>query len=673
MDKINFPRRFRVYAPLVCLFVALVFLFPKSPKFNFSYTKGSPWMYETLVAKFDFPILKTDAQLIAEREAAASSVVPYYRLDASVAEEIDRNLAEIDFGKWQSVRPVISSTLSSIYSRGVLSNESSSSPIYVQRNKRAEKLPVSEVYTLPQAQALVMTVLKREFPLCNVDSLSASVGLASLLRPDLVYDSQTTELIHEGTVSNISTTMGVVRSGEVIVSNGELVTAEIEQMLNSYKEEYDASVGYSGPRPLMWLGNIVLAFAIILVLFLSIYYCNEKIFGEYNKYLYLLIIFAITVIASCILVRTQQKFFYLVPFTLPALFLLAFFKQRVVFTVYIISLLPMLLFASDGVELFTMYFVAGVVGMLVFGFFNKGWLQFVTALIVFVVMVLVWLAFRMVEGMDALTDYRVIMYMFFAAMLSVAGYPLIFLFEKIFSLVSNSKLVELSDTSNALLRLLADKAPGTFQHSLQVMNLADAAARSIEANVLLVRAGALYHDIGKIANPQCFTEHENQGVNYHQGLTPQESAQEIIRHVSEGLALADKYNLPGIIKDFILTHHGTTCTGYFYTKFLNDGGDPNDAANFRYDGKKPTTKEQVILMLCDGVEAASRSLKDYSQESVSALVDNIMNGKIEENQFTDADITIRELNTVSAEIKTYLMQMYHSRVAYPKRNHRAGR
>ena len=532
MDKINFPRRFRVYAPLVCLFVALVFLFPKSPKFNFSYTKGSPWMYETLVAKFDFPILKTDAQLIAEREAAASSVVPYYRLDASVAEEIDRNLAEIDFGKWQSVRPVISSTLSSIYSRGVLSNESPSSPIYVQRNKRAEKLPVSEVYTLPQAQALVMTVLKREFPLCNVDSLSASVGLASLLRPDLVYDSQTTELIHEGTVNNISTTMGVVRSGEVIVSNGELVTAEIEQMLNSYKEEYDASVGYSGPRPLMWLGNIVLAFAIVLVLFLSIYYCNEKIFGEYNKYLYLLLIFAITVIASCILVRTQQKFFYLVPFTLPALFLLAFFKQRVVFTVYIISLLPMLLFASDGVELFTMYFVAGVVGMLVFGFFNKGWLQFVTALIVFVVMVLVWLAFRMVEGMDALTDYRVIMYMFFAAMLSVAGYPLIFLFEKVFSLVSNSKLVELSDTSNALLRLLADKAPGTFQHSLQVMNLADAAARSIEANVLLVRAGALYHDIGKIANPQCFTENENNGVNYHQGLTPQESADEIIRHLS---------------------------------------------------------------------------------------------------------------------------------------------
>ena len=233
--------------------------------------------------------------------------------------------------------------------------------------------------------------------------------------------------------------------------------------------------------------------------------------------------------------------------------------------------------------------------------------------------------------------------------------------------------MELSDTSNALLRLLADKAPGTFQHSLQVMNLADAAARSIEANVLLVRAGALYHDIGKIANPQCFTENENQGVNYHQGLTPQESAQEIIRHVSEGLALADKYNLPGIIKDFILTHHGTTCTGYFYTKFLNDGGSPDDAANFRYDGKKPTTKEQVILMLCDGVEAASRSLKDYSQESVSALVDNIMNGKIEENQFTDADITIRELNTVSAEIKTYLMQMYHSRVAYPKRNRKAGR
>jgi len=361
------------------------------------------------------------------------------------------------------------------------------------------------------------------------------------------------------------------------------------------------------------------------------------------------------------------------PFTLISLYLLAFFTKRMVFSVYFISLLPMLIFAPNGVELLVTYVVAGSVAMLVFGFFNRGWLQFVTALIVFVVMTMVWGAFRLTDGISGLTDYHTVLDMGLGALLSVACYPLIYLFEKIFKLVSNTKLAELSDTNNKLLRLLADKAPGTFQHCLQVMNLADAAARSIDANVLLVRAGALYHDIGKISNPQCFTENENPGVQYHAGLTVKESAQEIIRHVSDGLALADKHGLPDVIKEFIVSHHGTTCTGYFLTKYLNDGGNPDETAEFYYDGVKPVTKEQVILMVCDAVEAASRSLKDYSPESISALVDRIADGKAKEDQFTDADISLRELNTLKEVIKSYLQQMYHSRVSYPKRKVKAGK
>jgi putative nucleotidyltransferase with HDIG domain len=363
----------------------------------------------------------------------------------------------------------------------------------------------------------------------------------------------------------------------------------------------------------------------------------------------------------------------MVPFTLVSLYLLAFFKQRVVFTVYVISLLPLLLCASNGLEVFFIYLVAGVVGMLVFEYFNRGWLQFVTAFIVFAVMVLVWLAFRLMEGLDTLSEYPIIIYMAFGAFLSVAGYPLIYLFEKIFKLVSKSKLVELSDTSNKLLRRLADEAPGTFQHCLQVMNLADAVARSIDANVALVRAGALYHDIGKLANPACFTENKTEGVNYHEGLTYKESAQEIISHVRNGLELAEKICLPSIVKDFISTHHGTSCTGYFYNKYLNEGGDPNDVAEFFYDGAKPVTKEQVILMLCDSVEAASRSLKDYSQENVSALVENIVGGKMADGQLSEAEISISELNIVKDVMKTYIQQMYHARVAYPKRALRARR
>ena len=253
------------------------------------------------------------------------------------------------------------------------------------------------------------------------------------------------------------------------------------------------------------------------------------------------------------------------------------------------------------------------------------------------------------------------------SLLSVAGYPLIYLFEKIFKLVSNTKLAELSDTNNKLLRILADKAPGTFHHSLQVMNLADAAARSINANVLLVRAGALYHDIGKISNPQCFTENQTSGVRYHEGLSPKESAHEIIRHVSDGLALAEKYGLPGEVKSFIASHHGTTSAAYFLTQYLNDGGDPEDVSGFYYDGVRPVAKEEVVLMICDAVEAASRSLKTYSPESISALVDAIVDGKAKENQFADSDISLREINIMKDEIKSYLQQMYHSRVSYPKR------
>ena len=257
--------------------------------------------------------------------------------------------------------------------------------------------------------------------------------------------------------------------------------------------------------------------------------------------------------------------------------------------------------------------------------------------------------------------------MAFGALLSVAAYPLIYLFEKIFKLVSNTKLVELSDTSNKLLRMLADKAPGTFQHSLQVMNLSDAVARAIDANVLLVRAGALYHDIGKIANPQCFTENENPGVRYHEGLTPKESAQEIIRHVSDGLALAEKYGLPSVIKEFISTHHGTTCTAFFYNKHLVEGGSQSERGDFCYDGNRPTTKEQVVLMMCDAVEAASRSLKDYSPASISELVERIINGKIDDGQLSESEISMSELTVAKEVMKSYLQQMYHARVAYPKR------
>ena len=673
MEKSRFPRGYKVYLPLVLLFALLIFVMPRSPKFNYDYRKGSIWMYEDFVSQFDFPLLKSEEQYKTELQKAGSCVVPVYRQDPSVLEAAYSQLSSSDMGEYNDLKPLVNASLGKIYSKGVLPRNASVEPagvMYLQKDVRASKVPFSEVYTAESAASALRQSLLSEISDAVADSLY-NASLAGLVNSDLVFDQQLTDLIHEENVALVSPTMGVIKTGQTLVSQGELITEEIEQMLDSYKVEYEANVGYVGPPVLQWVGISFVALFLVLVLFFAIYFCNYHIFETYNKYLYILLVFALSAVASFVVAQTEPRYFYMVPYTLIALYLLAFFTRRLVFTVYFISLLPMLIAAPEGIELFFIYLCGGVVVIYVFDYFNRGWLQFVSALITFAVMALVWTSFRLVDGVDAFTTLRPLGHLSLAAFLSVAGYPLIYLFEKMFMLVSSSKLVELSDTSRPLLRMLADKAPGTFQHSLQVMNLADAVARSIDANIPLIRAGALYHDIGKIINPQCFTENETPGVRYHEGLTAKESAQEIIRHVSDGLALADKYSVPGVLKDFIKTHHGTTCTAYFMTQYLNAGGDPAEVDEFYYNGVKPVTREQVILMLCDAVEAASRSLKDYSEQSISSLVDKIVDGKADDGQLSDSDISLREVNRIKEVMKSYLKQMYHSRVSYPKRESKA--
>ena len=673
MEKSRFPRGYKVYLPLVLLFALLVFVMPRSPKFNYDYRKGAIWMYEDLVSQFDFPLLKSEEQYKAELQKAGSSVVPVYRQDPTVLEMAYSQLSSSDLGKYNDLKPLVNASLGKIYSKGVLPRNAAVEPagvMYLQKDFRAAKVPFSEVYTAGSAAIALRQSLLAEIPEAVADSLFGAV-LTGLVNSDLVFDQQLTDLIHVENAALVSPTIGVIKAGQTLVSQGELITEEVERMLDSYKTEYEANVGYAGSPALQWVGNSFVALFLVLVLFFAIYFCNYHIFERYNKYLYILLVFALSAVASFVVAQTEPRYFYMVPYTLIALYLLAFFSRRLVFTVYFISLLPMLIVAPEGIELFFIYLCGGVVVIYVFDYFNRGWLQFVSALITFAVMALVWMSFRLVNGADTFTTFRPLGHLSLAALLSVAGYPLIYLFEKMFMLVSSSKLVELSDTSRPLLRMLADKAPGTFQHSLQVMNLSDAVARSIDANIPLIRAAALYHDIGKIANPQCFTENETPGVRYHEGLTPKESAQEIIRHVSDGLALADKYGVPGVLKDFIRSHHGTTCTAYFLTQYLNAGGDPAETEEFYYNGVKPVTREQVILMLCDAVEAASRSLKDYSEQSISALVDKIVDGKADDGQLSDSDISLREVNRIKEVMKSYLKQMYHSRVSYPKREAKA--
>ena len=675
MIKIKNP--YKVFVPLAILFVILFLIFPRMGKFNYDYKKGSPWMYEPLVAQFDFPILKTDAQIQEEKSLLGSSIIPYFRYsDAVVHDQLDA-VEQLDLKDNNGYKPEILSAFARLYNTGIVSESGSeylpegktfdANVIFVQKDRRARKVPSSEVYTMSEAKDFLLLFLTESKINCDVDSLCRAAGLYDLLKPNLLFDRQTTDLVHEESVDYVSPTSGVVNAGQLIVSTGEIITAEIEQLLDSYKAEYEDSLGYSGPRILLWIGNILLALALVTVLFFAIYYTNDWLFGEMNKYLYLLTVYLLATVLALVVEKVDPTLLAMTPFTLIALYLVAFFKKRVVLPVYILALLPLLIFSHNGVEFFVMYLVAGIITIFVTERINRGWKQFITALIVFLVIVTVYFAFRLIDGISGFHDYKNILYLFIGSFLSVAGYPLIYLFERMFQLVSNNRLAELTDPSNKLLRELAHKAPGTFQHSLQVMNLADAAARSIDANVLLVRAGAMYHDIGKTANPQCFIENETLGVRYHDGLSPRESAVEIIKHVPDGMALADKYKLPDIVKEFIMTHHGTTCTAYFYNKYISSGGDPANADDFYYKGRKPCTKEQIIVMLCDTLEAASRTLKDYSAETVSSLVENIVKSKMAEGQFDEADISLKELDIVKSVLKSCLQQVYHARIAYPKR------
>lgn len=669
---------YRVLIPLVVLFLALTLIFPRTAKFSYDYRKGSPWSHETLLAQFDFPILKTDEQIREEKSRSKSVVIPYYRYRQDIVDNCRKAAEGIDMGRYSYLRPLIVASMDGIYSNGVVPDEGvkldghsdpSGAVLYIQKDKRAGKKPVSEVFKESEAKNRLLSDIAAKYPRINADSVLRSAGIYDFIVPNLEYDPKTTELVRSESSNQVSTTQGFVSAGQLIVSEGEIVTAEIAQMLDSYKVEYENSMGYGGPRILFWLGNAFIAFALVLLFFLMIYFLNRRLFMDHRKFWYLIFIFIIASVLALIINKFAPRCLYMVPFTLTALYLEAFFKNKVIFPICCVSFLPLLVFAENGVVLFVMFLLASIVAVFTFRFFNQGWQQFIMSGIVFVSILVTYFGFRMIDMVND-DPYMAVLYMFIGSMLIVAGYPLIYLFERMFNLVSSSRLRELCDTNNKLLRELEHKAPGTFQHSLQVMNMCDAAARAIDANVLLVRAGALYHDIGKMKNPLCFIENESmspKGVHYHEHLSPKESARAIIKHVSDGLELAAENRLPDVIQDFILTHHGTSNTSYFYNKYLNEGGDPNDVSDFFYKGRKPQTKEQIILMICDTLEAASRTLKDNSAATFSVFVENIVASKMKIGQFDQADISIKDLNTVKETLKAYLSQIYHERVVYPQR------
>ena len=666
-------RKRSVYVSLALAFVVMVFFFPKEGRFKYEYHKGRPWMYETLIAPIDFPILKTEAELYAEKDEAASKVIPYYICEENTGLAQIEALAHLQIkysipAEWERE---VSDALQHVYGKGIIPDNSENaasrtSYVMVQRDKRATEELVQSLYTVSSAIQYIRNDLVINMPRYNNDSLMAAYGIESLVQPNLIFSQQNTNLLHKEAVNYISPTKGMVYSGQLIVTEGETVTAEIEQLLDSYKAEYELSYGYTGNMWKLRLSHAIFSIVVLLMVYITIYFVNFNMLKESNRFNFILLVVLMAFLITVFARRFPPHFMYMVPYAVFALYMEAFFHNKLVFPIYMILLLPLLVISENGVELYMLNATAGGIALVSFSFLYKGWLQFLNSFIILLGMLVVHSAFRLMEGaMFAQGGYTVLAMLFANAFLVIAAYPLVFLLEKIFLLVSVATLKDLSDTNNRLLQELARKAPGTFQHSLQVSNLAERAVRAIGGNSRLVKVGAMYHDIGKINNPQCFIENQAPGVDYHKGLSPQESARDIIRHVADGVELAKKNNLPQIVIDFINSHHGRSQTAYFYMQYCINGGNPDNREDFTYQGTLPTAKEQVVMMMADAVEAASRTLKDYSAESISKLVDSITSQRISDSQLAMADISIKEINVVKAVFKKHLQEIYHARIAYP--------
>ena len=682
MDSLNIQKTKNIlkdksiYITMVIALVIMVLLYPSEGRFKYEYHKGRPWMYETLVAPMDFPILKSQAELLKEKNEAAELFVPYYVYNNDILLNVMQTADGLNRDSLISNKDLatLKGVLSEIYTAGIikrdeqLANNDKNSYIIVQKEKRAEEVPRASVYNIQQAieklQSKISQIATDSITIAGISRIKPE----SLIQANLIYDQQSTDLVHKNAIDYISPTKGIVYTGQLIVSEGEIITAYIEQILDSYKAEYELSMGYSGSNLSLISGHSLIILAILFLVFASIYTINIQILKEKKRFNFIIFLILLTYVITVVVRDAGPEYLFMVPFAVFALYMMAFFPAKVVLPIYMISLLPLLIIAENGIELYILNLFAGAVTLLSFVYLYRGWLQFLNSLLLFGAMFIVFIAFRLLESGKPVYDYTYIVYLFLNSMFIVATYPLVFLLEKIFGLVSVSTLKDLSDTNNTLLQELARKAPGTFQHCLQVANLSERAVNAIHGNARLVKVGAMYHDVGKLVNPQCFIENQAPGIDYHKNLSPQESAQLIIKHVSDGVELAKKFKLPKIITAFITSHHGRSVTGYFYSKYCLDGGDPNNKEPFTYNGTLPTTKEQVVVMMADAVEAASRSLKDYSAESISNLVDKITAARISESQLIEADISLKEINIVKEVFKKQLKEIYHSRIEYPAAN-----
>ncbi len=662
-------------AILVAL-VAIVYVLPRESEFSYSYSRNKPWQYGELIAAYDFPIYKTEAEVAAERDSVLRGFQPFYRKDDMVVDEVLKALGEdAESGRMAEMPPLympyVEGCLREVYETGVISREcyasvdkaKSPKAIRIIEHQEAVSFPLEKLYTTRSAYEYVMQADTQHFS----RELLARISLNNYIRPNLICDTLKTNAARDELLSSVSLASGMVQSGQIIIGRGEIVTAERLQILDSFKRVVQRRSDPTQGFVYVLTGQILLVLIMLSVVLIYLYlFRRERLSKPSNIYLLftLLIIFPV---ATALVSRENVEMVYLIPYAMLPILVRIFLDSRTAFVTHVLMLLLCAVCLHGSPEFLLMQSVAGAVAIYDLKELTRRSQLFHVAVVATFTALLIDTAFHFAEGGNfSSLDYRRLLYLGINGVFLLFAYPLMYLIERLFGFTSSVALVEMTNINNDLLRKMSKVAQGTFNHSMQVANLAAEVANKIGAKAQLVRTGALYHDIGKISNPAFFTENQS-GVNPHDSISEERSAEIIISHVTEGLKIAEKYNLPGVIKDFILTHHGKGKVKYFYIQYRNNHpGEEVDESLFTYPGPNPFTKEQAILMMCDAVEASSRSLKEFTEESISDLVNRIIDGQVGERYFENCPITFRDISDAKRVLIESLKTIYHTRISYPE-------
>lgn len=673
----NYWRNLATKTVLVCITVAIIVWFlPRNEGRMYRYDVGKPWMYGSVIAKFDFPIYKTDEAIKHEQDSLLKHFQPYYSLNPLIEKkQVERFLHDYEQGingLPKEYVGIVARQMQEIYQMGIINTneynnifKDSTSMIRFVSGKNAKSLKVSSFYSTIAAYEHIFANEK----LAAQRAILSRCNLNNYIEANIVYDKEKSDAEKNDLLSSIPLASGMVMSGQKIIDRGEIVNDYTCRVLNSFDKEMKRRSSTQDEIMTTFIGQIL--FVLILVMMFTSYLTLfRKDYFEKPRSITMLYTM-ITLFPILVSMMMKHNFFsvYIIPFAMAAIFVRVFTDSRTAFITHVTMILICAAAVKYQYEFIIVQLASGLVAIYSLRELSKRSQIFITAILVTISSCIVYLALQLMQDNQVFNiDPSMYTYFIINGIFLLLSYPMMYLIEKMFGFISNVTLFELSNTNKGLLRNLSEIAPGTFQHSITVGNLAAEIANRIHANSLLVRTGALYHDIGKMTNPVFFTENQA-GVNPHDQLSDLESAQIIISHVTEGLKLAEKFNLPGIIKDFISTHHGNGLTKFFYINYCNEHPDEKvDKEQFQYPGPNPFTREQAILMMADTVEAASRSLKEYTEESISALTNKLIDSQVAGGFFRECPITFRDIALAKSVLIERLKSIYHTRISYPHLN-----